>query len=313
MRTFILLFLSLLMSSISAQSQDLQKTEGSLIGVNDTRLFVRTAGSGEPVIVIHGGPVLDHSYLFPHLKPIADEYLLIFYDQRLSGRSSADSDSSQVRLSTFIEDIESLRQELGLQKVHLLGHSWGGLLAMKYAIQYPSHIKKLMLVNSMAPSSELWHREEAMLAQSFTRADSLKRQEIIQSDIFKENPPRAIKQLLELSFRKQFYDREKASRLDMYVPEDYMKRSRLFGHLMTDISSYDLSDELKKMNIPTLIIYGAAEPASNISGPVLNRLIEKSKYVQIEASGHFPFIEQPGEFQQVITDFLADSNSDKSE
>lgn len=307
------MFLALFIPLLSVHCQDVNTEEGTLMEINDTRLFVKTAGSGEPVIIIHGGPVLDHSYLFPHFKPLMDEYRLIFYDQRLSGRSSADADSIDIRLSTFIEDIESLRAKLNLEKVHILGHSWGGLLAMKYAIKYPSHIKKLMLINSMAPTSELWKKEEAILAASSTEADSLQRQEIIQSELFNENPPQAIEKLLELSFKKQFYNPEKADLLDLYVPEDYMARSRLFSYLMVDISSYDLRNELQKMTVPTLIVYGSAEPAADISGPVLNRLIPNSSYTIIEKSGHFPFIEQPEKFRQTIISFLNDSEATNGE
>lgn len=311
MKALKLTFLSLLLPWVSVYSQEIDLSEGKLIDVNHTRLYVKTAGSGEPVIVIHGGPVLDHSYMLPHLKPLAEEYRLIFYDQRLSGRSSAEVDSSEVQLRTFIEDIESLRQKLNLQKVHLLAHSWGGLLAMNYAILYPSHIEKMILISPMAPSTELWQQEEARLAESQTSEDRLQREEIMKSAIFKTNPSRAIEQLLELSFRKQFYDPKKAPLLDIYVPEDYMKRSRLFGNLMSDLNSYDLSDELKKIKISTLIMYGTEEPASEISGPVLNRLIPNSRYVLVEHSGHFPFIEQPDKFRQFITDFLNEANNEK--
>lgn len=313
MKKLKLIFLALCIPWLSVHCQEVNTKEGTLMDINDTRLFVKAAGSGEPVIIIHGGPVLDHSYLFPHLAPLTDQYRLIFYDQRLSGRSSAYVDSSDIRLSTFIEDIESLRVKLNLKKVHILGHSWGGLLAMKYALKYPSHIKTLMLINSMAPTSELWQKEEAVLAASFTEADSLQRQEIIQSPLFKEDPPKAIEKLLELSFKRQFYEPDKAELLDLYVPEDYMARSRLFGYLMVDISSYDLRDELKKMTTPTLIMYGSAEPAADISGPVLNRLIPNSSYTIIENSGHFPFIEQPEKFQQAIISYLNDSKATTGE
>lgn len=301
-----LVLLALLIPWFCAHSQDHDLKKGTLMDINGTQLFVKSAGSGEPVIVIHGGPVLDHSYLFPHLKTALDKYRLIFYDQRLSGRSSAHVDSADIRLSTFIEDIESLRTKLKLEQIHVLGHSWGGLLAMKYAIKYPSHIKKLMLVNSMAPTSELWQKEESVLAAASTTADSLQRQKIIQSPLFSENPPLAIEKLLELSFKQQFYNPEKAELLDLYVPEDYMARSRLFSNLMVDISNYDLRDELKNLTIETLVIYGSSEPAATISGPALKNLIPNSRLTIIENSGHFPFIEQPGTFRQTIIDFLTE-------
>lgn len=307
MKILKLIFLALFVPCLTVHSQNANTEQGTLMDINGTSLFVKTVGNGEPIIVIHGGPVLDHSYLFPHLKPLMEGYRLIFFDQRLSGRSSAVADSSDIRLSTFIEDIEALRTELKLQKVHILGHSWGGLLAMKYAIAYPSHINNLMLINSMAPTSELWQEEEAVLAASFTEADSLQRQEIIQSELFSENPPQAIKKLLELSFKKQFFDAEKADLLDLYVPDDYMARSRLFSYLMADISNYDLQDELQNLTIPTLIVYGDSEPAAEISGPVLNRLLPNSSYTIIDHSGHFPFIEQPEKFRQTVISFLNES------
>ena len=102
-------------------------------------------GSGEPAIVIHGGPLLDHGYLQPYLAPLGDELELIFYDQRLSGRSDGVVDSASVRLDTFVDDIEALREALGLERVHLIAHSWGGLLAMKYATAHPDRGKVVLL------------------------------------------------------------------------------------------------------------------------------------------------------------------------
>ncbi|HKL17889.1 MAG TPA: alpha/beta fold hydrolase [Halalkalibaculum sp.] len=306
MRKLILILIALLIPWLNSYSQNITQAEGRLIPVNGTELYVKAIGSGEPVIVVHGGPVLDHSYLYHHLEPLSKDYRLIFFDQRLSGRSSADIDSADISLNAFIEDIEALRKELNFGKVHILGHSWGGLLAMKYAIRYPDHVIKLMLINSMAPTSKLWQKEVAVLASSSSRADSLQRQKIMQSRNFRENKPQAIEKLLELSFKNQFYDPENAALLDLFVPEDYMKRSRLFGNLMPYLSSYDLTDELRKLNIPTLIMYGRAEPAADISGPVLNRLITNATFTLIDESGHFPFIEQPMKFRETVSNFIND-------
>lgn len=304
MKNLKLLIFVLLTCCVSGFSQDIEQSEGKLININGTELFVKVVGSGEPIIVVHGGPVLDHSYLYSHLEPLSENYKLIFYDQRLSGRSSANVDSSDISLSTFVKDIKELQSHLDLEEAHVLGHSWGGLLAMKYAISYPSYIKSLMLINSMAPTSELWHKEETILARRKTEEDSLARQKIMQSEPFRDNSPEAIEKLLELSFRNQFYNRENAKKLDLFVPNDYMARSRSFSHLMADLSDYDLLQELEKMDLPTLVIYGASEPATNISGPVLDKHIPNSDYTIIKKSGHFPFIEQPLEFRQTVQDFL---------
>lgn len=305
MKNLKLLLLALCIPWLNVYAQNVDLTEGKQIDLNGTELFVKTVGKGEPIIIIHGGPMMDHSYLLSHLESLSPNHQLIFYDQRLNGRSSADVDSTEIRINKFIEDIEALRTYLDLNHVHLLGHSWGGLLAMKYAIGYPNRTESLMLINSMPPSSELWHKEEAILSTNLTKGDSLARQEIMQSDLFKAGSPKAIEQLLLLSFKKQFYNPKLIDSLDLYVPQDYMSRSRLLGNLMTDITQYNLLEDLERLSMPALVIYGASEPASGLSGPVLDETIPDSKLIIIKKSGHFPFIEQPDEFRKTIRNFLS--------
>src|SRR5262249_26192594 len=119
--------------------------EEGLLAVNGTSLYYHAIGQGEPVIIVHGGPVLDQSYMFDHFKDLARTHRLIFYDQRACGRSTADVDTATMTLKNLIDDIDQLRQKLGLDQVHILGHSWGGMLAAKYAIEYPLKVKSLVL------------------------------------------------------------------------------------------------------------------------------------------------------------------------
>jgi proline iminopeptidase len=280
------------------------KVKDGYKSINGTELYYKIMGSGEPIMIVHGGPVLEHGYLFPFLKPLAQDYQLIFFDQRLSGRSSADVDSSEVRLDEFVDDIESLRDSLNLDSIHLMAHSWGGLLAMKYALKYPSNLQSLILLNSMPASSELWQKEEQILAGRSTTEDSLRRHEILKSDQYKNDKPAAIEKLLLLSFRNQFHNPSLADSLDFYIPEDYMKRSRLFRNLMVDIASYDLHSQLSELDIPTLLVYGSDEPATSVSGPKLETTLANSKLSVIPESGHFPFVEQPNQFMREVRDFL---------
>ncbi len=293
-----------LIFNTSAVAQDLKIPFEGLEPINGTELFMRSIGKGEPVIVIHGGPMLDHSYLFPHLEPLADSYRLVFYDQRLSGRSSAKMDSSEVYLGNFIEDIEAIRRRLELGKVHIIAHSWGGLLGMKYAIRYPDRLRSLVLLNSMPPSWELWQQENNMLAGRATTRDSLDRQAVMQSGLLAEDYSEAVEKLLKISFRSQFYNRKMADRLSFYIPEDYRKRSSLFANLMPELSSYSLVDDLKKISSPTFIVYGDQEPASELSAPVLQKEIPYARMAIIKQSGHFPFIEHQDELLNLIKDFL---------
>lgn len=307
LRQFLIIIITILwilQSFSDAHSQSKISFDEGTKKINGTELYYKKMGDGEPILVIHGGPVLDHGYLVPYFKPLKDDYELLYYDQRLSGRSSADVDSADITLDSFVEDIEGLRKEFGYEKIHLMAHSWGGLLALEYAIKYPGNLNSLILLNSMPASSELWQKENQMVAERVSEEDSLKRREIINSDLFKNDPPKAIEQLLILSFRNQFENPVLADSLKFYIPDDYMIRSQKFGYLMPELTDYDLHEELHSIDIATLLVYGESEPAVEISGRDLNQTIPNSRLTLIPSSGHFPFIEQQGTFIREIHSFL---------
>ena len=117
-------------------------------------LYHETSGEGRPIILLHGGPGLDHTYLFPQMGVLSKKYQLITYDQRGSGKSlNTELNDKAINTSVFVEDLESLRKKLGLEKFILMGHSWGGRLAMDYAIRHPEHVESLILIGS-APASK---------------------------------------------------------------------------------------------------------------------------------------------------------------
>lgn len=272
--------------------------------VNGTELYVKRMGAGEPIIVVHGGPVLEHGYLLPHLAPLAESYELIFFDQRLSGRSAGVVDPASVRLDTFAEDIEALRQQLGLGSVHLMGHSWGGLLAMRYAILHGEHLRSLILLDSVSASAALWQAEQQALAQLITDEQRAESQALRESEAIKGRQPAAIAKLLELSFRPQFNDPTKLDRLELYVPDDYMARSQQFGGLMVDLEAFDYHPQLAAVHVPALLLYGVDEPGAALGGAAIHRALPDSEMVSIENAGHFPFIEQPDAFLAAVRSFL---------
>ena len=200
-----------------------------------------------------------------------------------------------------------LRMALGLDRVHVIGHSWGGLLAMQYAIQHGEHLRSLVLLNSMSASAEQWRAEEAALAQLVTTEVRAELDSIRASDGLIQGESDAIRQMLIASFKMAFYDQASIDRLDLYVPPDYNDRSRQFSYMVDDLMNFDLFDRLAGVTTPTLIVYGAAEPAVRISGPALNEAIENSELVIIERTGHFPFIERPEATLDVIRSFLSES------
>lgn len=277
-----------------------------LVPVNGTELFVRRVGSGPPVLVVHGGPLLEHGYLLPWLEPLAAGRELVFFDQRLSGRSAGRVDSASVRVDTLVEDMEGLRERLGLERMDLLAHSWGAHLALRYALRHPDRVRSLVLVSPMAASSALWAREERALAASITLEQAEELSRLRAAPGVAEGDPVALGELLRASFRTQFHDPEAAESLSLYVPEDYGERSRQFGFLAPDLADFDLHGPLAGMERPTLLLFGADEPGAELGGRALDRALPRSRLVILEDAGHFAFIERPEAFLAEVVDFLSD-------
>jgi proline iminopeptidase len=124
----------------------------SRIPVGNTSLYARAIGQGPPVIVLHGGPDFDHGYLLPDLDRFADTLRLIYYDQRGRGRSAEHVRPEDVTLASDVEDIDRVRRHFRFEAPALLGHSWGAVIALEYALRHPTRVSRLILMNP-APAS----------------------------------------------------------------------------------------------------------------------------------------------------------------
>ena len=303
MRTLLLLIITSVLLGCQF-NKEMPSTSGFL-DINGSQIFYKTLGQGEPLVIVHGGPVMDHSYLLPHFEQLAKDFQLIFYDQRACGQSAVDVDTASTHLDGFVEDIELLRQALNLDKINLLGHSWGGLLAMKYGIKYPQNLKHLVLSNSIAPSVADWQEEGAAVSERATNQDRADRQTIMASGALQSaDPSMAITKLLKISFRPQMYDTTNLAQLNLFVPKDYMQRSQIFGLLGPDLANFNLYPELKKITCPTLIIYGGEEPATRLHAQKMTDSFLNGQLSIISKAGHFPFIENASGFNQEVKGFL---------
>ena len=123
------------------------------------RLYIREEGKGFPLLLMHGGPGADHSTLLS-LLPLATDYRLIFYDQRCNGRS-VEVDLATMNWANLTADAEAIRQHFGIDKWAVLGHSFGGMVALEYAIRYPAKLTHLALLDTGGDS--VWVREKASI------------------------------------------------------------------------------------------------------------------------------------------------------
>jgi proline iminopeptidase len=113
------------------------------VRVRGANLFCRELGEGLPIAVLHGGPDFDHTYLLPQLDLLADYFRLIYYDQRGRGRSADHVRADEVTIESEIADLDALREHFQLSSIAALGHSWGGVLAMEYAIRRPECMRSM--------------------------------------------------------------------------------------------------------------------------------------------------------------------------
>ena len=277
--------------------------------VNGTRLYYETIGEGIPIVVVHGGPGLDHSYLLPQMANLGRGFKLIMYDQRAMGKSSLDVDTSSMTIDTFVEDLEGIRKAFNLTKMNLLGHSWGGLIAMFYATKYPDHLQSLILSNTTAASSELRSMGFRTMAQRATNEDSAAQAAIAGSDAFKKRDPATMTRFLRLLFRGSFHDKRFADSLSLNFDSTYPARSVLVRFLSRDpkLRSYDLHPMLDTVRCPTLIIAGADDRIAPGTNEQIHERIRGSELITLDDCGHFPFIEAPRKYFGLIRRFLKKS------
>ena len=297
--------------STAVSRQQLAVEEGTK-NVNGVVLYYKIIGTGEPILIVHGGPGMDHSYFLPQMSVLAKHYRLIFFDQRDHGRSLT-PDSAGMRMDLFIEDIEALRKEFNLGTMNLMGHSWGGLVAAWYGIKYPDNLRTLLLVNSAGVSSDDRTKTNQAILQRSTREDSTERAQVLRSDDFKKGSTNAMRQLLRIAFRPSFYNRTLADSLTLLFPPDYTAKSAALNYLWKDLYIFDLYPQLKNITAPTLILHGDSDSLPLDIAQKLHRSIAGSTMIVLNNSGHFPYIETPDEFVRTIRNFMTSAGSKRND
>jgi len=305
---FPILFFVLILGHLllGCESKRILHIEEGTKKVNGVDLYYKAMGEGEPIVILHGGPGLNHTYLLPQMAKLADDFKLIFFDQRACGASSGDVDPSSMTLENFVKDVEGIRSAFNLNKMNLIGHSWGGLLALFYAIQYPDNLKSLILMNPAAATSEFWKTLVAKINSKRTPTDSLALAQLSASEGFKNMKPDALQKYFKISYRAFFYNQSLGDSLNLKVNEKTAMNIFSVNSLLhkNTLSNYDIHDKLSIINCPSLIIHGDSDPIQLEYIKRINESIRNSHFVLLEKCGHFPYIESKEKLFNVIKDFL---------
>jgi proline iminopeptidase len=297
----------LLTSAVLLTALNVGFTQGMerLLKVNNTEINVRVVGLGSPILIVHGGPGLNHTYFLPHLIKLSNEHQLIFIDQRACGKSSGTLDSTQMSLDWLVKDMEAIRDQLNLGKVSILAHSWGALLGLLYSARYPENIRCLIIANSVSPKAgEYDQRTNEIINSRYSKADSMLRDQTLRSPAFKRGDVEAYNQLFKLSFKQSFYNKLYIDSLNLVLPPDFLQKRNVLFFMAKELSAYDFYPELKKIKCRTLIIHGDYDAIPVELAQKINQGIFHSELLVIKNAGHFPFIEQNEKFIRGVNKFL---------
>ena len=299
MRRFILsLTFTLFALSVFAQMENFAGSRK----INGTNLYFSVKGKGDYLLVIHGGPGLNHSYFKPHLNPLENTFKVVYYDQRACGKSSIPATDS-ISLNFLVDDMEEIRKVLKTEKINILAHSWGVVLAVRYALQYPGRINKLILSDPVMLSREYDQEAASLLQKNSTKEDSVARAKILSDGNL---ATKDYENLFLLSFKPSAYNRDNVAKINLNLPDNFgVASNALFTGLMKDASmKANLYDSLRSLNFPVLVIHGEADAIPPNS---IKRLKENLPNAQLEVfqrSGHFPFVEESVLYNEKVKAFF---------
>ncbi|RST59746.1 alpha/beta hydrolase [Siminovitchia terrae] len=282
--------------------------------VNGVKLFFDIDGSGyipdgpkmkhrSACIVLHGGPGSDHSDFKPWFDPLTEHMQLIYLDHRANGQSER-VDPATCTLEQLADDIDAFRKYLGLDKVHVLGHSFGGMVAQTYAIKYPSSVEKLLLICT-APSKDFYED-----AKSFAKKIATPRQLELIPRLFegKIQGDEELEAWWDECFALYFYKKDEQL---MYETGNRPIGSLevcnyTFKHFMPH---YDVRAQLPKLTMPVLIVAGRHDWITPVSqAEEMKGLLPDAILSIFEKSGHMPFIEEQESFIRTVVDFVDKGN-----
>jgi proline iminopeptidase len=277
---------------------------GTTISIRDVSLFVHVVGHGYPLLLMHGGPSLDH-WTLRSFRRCADQFTLIFYDHRCNGRSQG-APISSMTWENLTADADALRQRLGLERWAVLGHSFGGHVAPEYALRYPDRLSHLVLLDTGGDSR--WARENAadLLA---TRGYSPKKAELVRRWFNGEFTPR---QYYPIALRiVDAYSYHPSLRLTIrdLIHGGWHTRIRLKAMIFAGrhlLNGWTVMDRLAEITVPTLVMAGRDD---FVFPPECQRKlaagIPTARLQIIEHAGHNPHDEQTAEVMQALRDFIS--------
>jgi len=278
-----------------AAGQSKERMQFASVGGRPVAYHVLGNAAGAPLLFINGGPGFDHS--FHHLSPVwerlAASRRVVFFDQPGTGQSWPVGPEDSVSLAEVIDSMEAIRKGLDAPCLILIGHSWGGYVAMTYALRYPANVEAMILVDSVA----------AKIASTEYLFGALFPDIAVQLRGLSAEYPEQVQMYIRLTTAMSFYSPEIRDRIIAAMGRvGYNSRLEV---LEKEAEAHDLTGELRALAMPVLVTTGRFD--ANVAPRIawtLHQAIPRSSLVVFERSGHYPMLEEPERFVAVIDEFL---------
>lgn len=276
-----------------------------------SRLHVREIGSGPTIIVLHGGPDFDHEYLLPELDLLASRFRLVYYDQRGRGRSFSGERADEVTLDGEMADLDAVRESAGVASSVVLGHSFGTLLALEYAIRFPDRVTHLVLLSPAPASHEGMVAFRRELAARRSPAATTRMRELATDPRYARGEVEPEAEYYRIHFGTTLGPGDRLEEVVRRLRRAFTAEgivaargieSRLYAQTW-DRDEYDLTPALERLPMPALVVRGDRDfiPPEVATG--IARAIPGGRLAALDG-GHFPFVERPEEVASLVAEFL---------
>jgi proline iminopeptidase len=294
---------------------DLSQSREGYVEVTGGRVWYRIAGGGAgvPLLTLHGGPGVPHDYLEP-LERLGDERPVVFYDQLGCGRSDRPCDKSRWRVERYVEELAQVRAALGLARIHLLGQSWGTMLATEYLLASPAGVQSVIMANPAISVPRFVADVTRLRGElpEFART-------ALESCSAAEGANNPAYQVATLEFYLRHMCRLDPwpEALNRSVAGMGMKSYRaMWGpneFTATGVlKNFDRSGRLGEIKLPMLFLAGRYDETTPESAAYYRSLAPGSELVIFEKSSHMPQLEEPDRYLAVVRDFLARAEPGRS-
>ena len=274
--------------------------------IRDISLFVKVVGNGYPVLLMHGGPGVDHTTMLP-FQSLADQFTLVLYDHRCNGRSSG-VEVSTMTWENLTADAEALRQSLGFEKWAMLGHSFGGMVALEYALRYPQSLSHLVLLDTCGDAWWVQKNAPQILAKRGNKKSTVKTAELFYNgEITPEEFMPSVRKLSTAYYHKLNL-LQLAHDISIGMRMKTRPEALIFGYSKL-LKGWTVMDRLDEIKVPTLVMAGRddfqfpPEHQAALAAGIPNARLEI-----IERAGHNSHSERPAEVMEAFKTFMDAEN-----